>query len=232
MDLIATWDWRAWTILIPLVALVGWFLWRYVSALAFRYVLLGGVLRRHGWQADLPSAAGGRAAFDEQERRRRRKAWALLRRGPRGIREGYRTGVFGRSHSSKWHTELTITGTHRGRAFVAEQSKRFEVTSSGEGTRRQVRRRASLDVRAAGLPELAVTVSLLTGKVRADPAPSELPPGLEEWLRGRRLRFRAFRCGGAGVSLGLGPRLRRGRLLAGLNYVNEIADRLTAHPRT
>ena len=140
MDIVASWDWRAWCLAVPLVVLAGWFGFRWLSALAFRHILLNSLARKHGWQVDLPQK-DGREAFDEQERRRRKKAWALLRKGR--IAEGYRTGVFGRTQTGAWHPEVTVTGTWRGRRFTATQTRRYELTS-GETTRRKVRRRAAL----------------------------------------------------------------------------------------
>jgi hypothetical protein len=140
VDLLGTWDWRAWSLAVLVGVVGGWFLLRWLSALAFRHVFLGGLARRYGWRVDVP-AADGRAAFDEQERQRRRKAWALLRRGR--ISEGYRTGVFGKTHTGAWHRELTVTGTWRGHRFTATQIRRYELTSGGT-TRRRVRRRASV----------------------------------------------------------------------------------------
>lgn len=140
MDLVATWDWRAWSLAAPVVAVAGWCTWRWVSALLFRHVFLARLARQHGWQVDLP-ADSGRAAFTEQERRRRRRAWSLLRRGR--VMEGYRTGVFGRTQTGAWHPEITVTGTWRGRRFTAAQVRRHELTS-GETTHRRVRRRATV----------------------------------------------------------------------------------------
>lgn len=193
MDLVATWDWRAWTLLVPLVVVVGWFLFRWVSALAFRHLLLGGLARRYGWQVDLPGGDGGRAAFDERERRRRRQAWTLLRQGRIG--EGYRTGVFGRTPSGAWHNEITVTGLWRGRSFVASQVRRFELSSGSEGVHRKTRRRATL--RLSG-----------TFAVREV----------------RRFRLGRIQMDGGGLTLELGPRLRRGRLLAALNHVSDLAS--------
>jgi hypothetical protein len=136
----ANWDWPAWALAVVLAVVVGWFAFRGLSALAFRHVLLGNLARRHGWQVELPGDRG-RAAFDEQERRRRGKAWALLRRGR--IREGYRTGVFGRTQTGAWHPEVTVTGTWRHHRFTASQVRRYELTS-GETTQRKVRRRATV----------------------------------------------------------------------------------------
>jgi hypothetical protein len=196
---VATWDWRAWSLAVAVVAVAGWFLFRWVSALAFRHVFLGGLARRHGWRVDLP-AVDGRAAFNEQERRRRKKAWALLRRGR--ISEGYRTGVFGKTQTGAWHSELTVTGMWRGRQFTASQIRRYELTS-GETTRRKVRRRASLT---------------LTGSFPATEVRTRWPS-----------RFRGWRADDGGISMELGPRLRRGRLLAALNNLSDAADRLTGH---
>lgn len=217
MDLIATWDWRAWTIAVLFAGVIGWLLWRRLSALTFRHLLLGGLLRRYGWQADLPSGDGGRRAFADQERQRRSQAWALLRQGRRGIREGYRTGVFGKTQASAWHGELTITGSYRGRAFVASQVRRIEMNNPGSGSNRQVRRRASLELRAP-LPPFEARTGLLTGNVRG------APPGLEPVVGSRR--FRVLRSDGGSLSVPLGPRLRRGRLLAGLAHLSAVADRL------
>lgn len=142
MDIVATWDWRAWSLAVLVVAVVGWFAYRRLSALVFRHVGLPRLAREHGWQVDLPRT-DGRAAFADQERRRRGQAWALLRRGR--IMEGYRTGVFGKTQAGAWHPEVTVTGTWRGRRFTAAQVKRHELTS-GETTRRRVRRRATVSL--------------------------------------------------------------------------------------
>jgi hypothetical protein len=147
VDLLGTWDWRAWSLAVLVAAVGGWFLLRWLSALAFRHVFLDGLARRYGWRVDVP-ATDGRAAFNEQERRRRKKAWALLRRGRIG--EGYRTGVFGKTHTGAWHPELTVTGTWRGHPFTATQIRRYELTS-GETTRRRVRRRASVTLRGTSM---------------------------------------------------------------------------------
>lgn len=146
----ATWDWRAWSLAVLVVAVAGFFAWRRLSAFVFRHVLLGRLARAHGWQVDVPTS-DGRAEFREQERRRRGKAWALLRRGR--IMEGYRTGVFGRTQTGAWHPEVTVTGTWRGRRFTASQMKRYELTS-GETTRRRVRRRASVSLADGGSKDL------------------------------------------------------------------------------
>jgi hypothetical protein len=215
VDLIATWDWRAWSLLVPLVAVVGWFAYRWLAGLAFRYLLVNGVARRHGWQADVSAGRGARARFDEQERRRRGKAWTYLRQGR--LREGYRNGVFGRSHSGAWHAELTLTGTWRGRPFSASQLRRYEMTSGHENVRRKVRRRSWVQV-SGTFPVFEARVSRL-GRVQA-------PPEVAELVRARRWRFRGFRADGTGLSMDLAPRLRRGRLLAALNYLNDVADRL------
>lgn len=217
MGIIETWDWRAWTLLVVLVVVAGRFVFRWLAALAFRYVLLDGVVRRHGWQADLPGGDGGRAAFDDQERRRRRKAWALLRRGRIG--EGYRTGVFGRTPTGAWHPELTLTGLWRGRGFTASQIRRYELSGSTENVRRKVRRRASVSL-AGSFPVVDVRVGWL-GRVRG-----QAPPAVLALVRARRWRFRGFHADGGGLSMELGPRLRRGRLLAALGYLSDAADRL------
>lgn len=146
----SNWDWPAWCVAVLVVVVAGWFTWRWLSALAFRHIFLAGLAQRHGWHVDLPGDTG-RDAFREQERRRRGKAWSLLRQGLPGIREGYRTGVFGKEHTGAWHNEVTITGTWRGHAFVAVQSRRYELTSSGERTERRVRRRASVSLPGTNL---------------------------------------------------------------------------------
>jgi hypothetical protein len=61
---------------------------------------------------------------------------------------------------------------------------------------------------------------LLTGQVRG------APTGLEELLRSRRSRFRVLRASGGALTVPLGPRLRRGQLLAALDHLNDVADRL------
>jgi len=219
MDLLATWDWRAWTLAVLLVAFLAWLAWRRLSALVFRHVSLGGLARQYGWRVDLPGGDGGRAAFDAQERQRRGQAWGLLRQGPRGIREGYRTGVFGKTHAGAWHPDITINGLYRGRAFMASQIRRVEINSSGGRSTRGVRRSARLEL-AAPLPRFEVRTGLLTGRARG------APPGLEALVGSRR--FRMLRSDGATLTVVLGPRLRRGRLLGGLEHLSMIADRLGA----
>jgi hypothetical protein len=217
MDLLATWDWPAWTIAVLVVLVVGRLAWRWLSAFVFRHVLLGGLARRYGWRADLPGGDGGRAAFDQQERQRRGQAWGLLRQGPSGIREGYRSGVFGRTQSGAWHPDITLSGMYRGRAFVASQTRRVQMTNPGSGSNRSVKRRAVLEL-AAPLPPFQAKTGLLTGSVQG------APPGLEGLVGSRR--FRVLRSDGASLSVELGPRLRQGRLLAGLAHLSAIADRL------
>ena len=195
MDLVATWDWRAWSLLVLLVVVVGGLVCRWLSGLAFRYLLVGGLARRHGWQVDLPGGDGGRAAFDEQERRRRRQAWALLRKGR--ISEGYRTGVFGKTQAGAWHSEITVTGTWRGRQFVASQVRRFELSSGSEGVHRKTRRRSTLRLTC--------------------PFPAREMP---------RWRRRRITADGGGLSVELGPRLRRGSLLAALDHLTTLTDRM------
>jgi hypothetical protein len=219
MDLLATWDWRAWTLAVLLVAFLGWLGWRRLSALVFRHVSLGGLARQYGWRVDLPGGDGGRAAFDAQQRQRRGQAWGLLRQGPSGIREGYRTGVFGKTHAGAWHPDIAISGMYRGRAFAASQIRRMEINSSGGRSNRSVRRRATLEL-TAPLPRFEARTGLLTGRVRG------APPGLETLVGSRR--FRQLRSDGATVSVALGQRLRRGRLLGGLEHLSMIADRLGA----
>lgn len=213
MDLIATWDWRAWSLLVPLVAVAGYFTYRWLAGLAFRYVLVGGVARRYEWQADVSSGVGARRKFNEQERRRRKKAWSYFRQGR--VREGFRQ--VGRPPSGAWHAELTLTGTWRGRPFSASQLRRYEMSSGTEGVHRKVRRRSWVQV-AGTFPVFEARVSLL-GRVQA-------PPEVADLVRARRWRFRGFRADGTGLSMDLGPRLRRGRLLAALNHLNDAADRL------
>lgn len=162
MDIIATWDWRAWSLAVLLVVLVGWFTFRRLAAFAFRHVFLQSMASKYGWRVDLPQS-DGRAAFNEQERRRRRKAWQLLRQGRIG--EGYRTGVFGKTQSGAWHIELTLTGVWRGRQFTASQLRRYELTS-GETTRRRVRRRASVRL-AGGGSSMEVGQRLTRGRLLA-----------------------------------------------------------------
>jgi hypothetical protein len=217
MDLIATWDWRAWTLAVLLVGFLGWLAWRRLSAAVFRHVSLPSLARQYGWRVDLPGGDGGRAAFDEQERRRRGQAWGLLRQGPSGIREGYRTGVFGKTQAGAWHPDISLSGMYRGRAFVASQISRVEMTNPGAGSNRSVKRRATVALQAP-LPRFEARTGLVTGGVRG------APPGLETLLCSRR--FRVLRSDGASLSVELGPRLRRGRLLGGLAHLSMIADRL------
>lgn len=217
MDLIATWDWRAWTLAVLLVGFLGWLVWRRLSAAVFRHVSLPALARQYGWRVDLPGGDGGRAAFDEQERRRRGQAWGLLRQGPSGIREGYRTGVFGKTRAGAWHPDISLSGMYRGRAFVASQISRVEMTNPGSGSNRSVKRRATVALQAP-LPRFEARTGLVSGGVRG------APPGLETLLCSRR--FRVLRSDGASLSVELGPRLRRGRLLGGLAHLSMIADRL------
>jgi hypothetical protein len=221
MDLLATWDWRAWTLAVLLVAFLGWLAWRRLSAFVFRHVSLGGLARQYGWRVDLPGGDGGRAAFEAQERARRGQAWGLLRQGPRGIREGYRAGVFGKTHAGAWHPDITINGMYRGRPFLASQIRRMETNSSGGRSTRGVGRRATLELQAPA-PRFEARTSLLTGRVRG------APPGLEPLVGSRR--FRLLRSDGATMTVVLGPRLRRGRLLSALGHLSTIADRVAGAP--
>jgi hypothetical protein len=210
-------SWPAWLLLVPLAVVVGWFVFRWLSALAFRHVLLGGLVRRYGWRADLPGGSG-RAAFNDQERRRRAKAWEFLRKGR--IREGYQSGVFGKRQTGAWHPEVTLTGMWRGRQFTASQIRRYELTS-GETTHRKVRRRASLSL--AGSFPIFEARATRSGQVQA-------PPPVAALVRAKRWRFRGFRADGSGLSMELGRRLRRRQLLAALDYLSDAADALTRMP--
>lgn len=234
MDLIATWDWPAWTLAVLFVWFVGWLLWRWLSALAFRYLLLDSLLRRYGWQAEQGNNAGARAEFDEQLRQGRREGWAYLRQGGwRNLQEGYRTGPYGKNQASPWRSDVSITGAYRGRPFLAAQNRRYEVGSSGggQGYGTSTRRRALLELHVVAPPfepgsaiaRFEARTGLLTGRVRG------VPPGLKPLVRSRR--FRVLRCDGATLFVSLGPRIRRGRLLGGLAHLSVVADWLLQERR-
>lgn len=226
MDLIATWGWPAWTIAVLFVAFVAWQLWRWLSALVFRYVLLDGLLRRYGWQAEQPGGDGGRADFEEQVRQRRREGWEYLRQGGwRNLREGYRTGPFGKPTVSPWRADVLISGGYRGRPFLASQIRSHQLTA-GERSQATTRRRALLELHVvqppfdagSAVPRFEARTGRLSGSVRG------APTGLETLVGSRR--FRVVRCDGATLFVSLGPRIRRGSLLAGLEHLSRIADRL------
>jgi hypothetical protein len=211
-------------LLVLLAGLVSTAIYRWLAALAFQYLTVSGVARRRDWQVDRLSGDAGRADFMARERRRRKKAWALLRQGRSGIREGYRTGVFGKTHAGTWQPELTVRGTWRARRFTASQSRRYELTVTGDtGPRRRVRRRASLSL-AGSFPMCEATVTW-RGRVLGT-----APPAVADLVRARRLRFRGLRSDGKSISVELGRRIRRGRLFGALDYLSDAADRLTAQP--
>lgn len=168
MDIVATWDWRAWSVIVVVAFFAGRFGWRWLSAFAFRHLLLSGLLRRYGWHADLPGGDGGKAEFRAQEEARRQQAWQLLRQGKRGIQEGYRSGVFGRTQGGAWQPALTVSGAWRGRPFAATEIRRYEVST--EGSHQNVRRRASVRVEGA-YPVMNVRVGRFTGRLRRGSAP-------------------------------------------------------------
>jgi hypothetical protein len=201
MDIVAGWGWQAWSLAALAVVVGGWFLFRYLAALMFRHVLLAGVAARHGWHVDTTTGDHGRARFEDQERRRRKKAWTLLRQGTQGLREGYRTGVFGRTPTGAWHRELTITGTWQGRQFTATQIRRYEMSTGHEGVHRKTRRRATLH---------------LSGQYRQTYTKARWP----------HRTYRTLKADAGGLELDLGPRLRRGQLLRALTTATEAADRL------
>jgi hypothetical protein len=226
MDLIATWGWPAWTLAVLFVGFVCWLLWRWLAALVFRHLLLDGLLRRYGWQAEQPGGGGARAEFEQQVRQRRREGWDYLRQGGwRHLREGYRTGPFGEPTASPWRADVVISGAFRGRTFLASQV-RSDQLSSGDHAQVATRRRASLELHVvpppfdagSAVPRFEARTGRLTGSVRG------APPGLETLVCSRR--FQVVRCDGATLFLSLGPRLRRGPLLAGLEHLSRIADRL------
>lgn len=229
MELIATWDWRAWTLAVLFVGFVGWLAWRWLSAMFFRLFLLDGLLRRYGWRADQPDNSGARAEFTEQLRDQRAQNWAHVREhGWRGAKEVARDARF-RPPKSTPRADVSITGPCQGRTFLAAQNRHYELGSSGAGSGYGVatRRRAVLELyvlppsafdAANALPRFEARTGLLTGRVRG------APPGLEALVRSRR--FRRLRCDGATLFTTLGPRIRRGPLLAGLTHLSAVADRL------
>jgi hypothetical protein len=230
MDLIEHWDWRAWTLAVLFVWFIGWLVWRWLSALVFQYVLLGGMLRRYGWRAEHPDNSGALPEFKQQVREQGAENRAHIREhGVRGAFDVARNAKL-RPPASPWRADVSITGAdHRGRTFLASQNRRYEYGSSGagQGYGAHTRRRAVLELyvlppsqfdAANALPRFEARTGLLTGKVRGAPA------GLEPLLRSRRLR--RVRCDGATLFAPLGPRLRRGPLLAGLAHLGAIADRL------
>jgi len=219
MDVIASWDWRAWSLLAVLAVVLGRYLWRWLSALVFRHLLLGGLLRRYGWQVDAPGGDHGRAEFHAKEKARRREAWQLLRQGRRGIRDGYRSGVFGRTQAGAWRPALTIRGAWHGQPFEATEIRRYELAS--EGSHQNVRRRAAVRVEGH-YPVMNVRVGLLTGRRKRGSAPAPVLAA----ARARRWSFRGFTTDGAGMTVELGPRLRRGPLLKALEYARDVSARL------
>jgi hypothetical protein len=223
MEFFSGWHWGAWVLFVPLVLLVLCGLWRLVSALVFQHFLLAGLLRHRQWHG-VRSTDRPRWAADEARRRRVRQA---LRRGPKAVWEGLRSGQFAGSSTSPWHTDLEITGSHRGRSFVATQRSRLARNASAEGGSNAKTERSSwLEVQVDGppLPAVEVKVGLLFGRVvsyRGQPAPE-----LAAWLRAHRHRFRGFAGGGPSLRVKLGARMRRSRLLHALDYLNDAADLL------
>lgn len=229
MDLIATWGWPAWTLAILFVGFVGRLLWRWLSAVFFRHFLLGGMLRRYGWRAEQPDHGGALGEFKQQVREQGAENRAHIREhGARGAFDVARDAKL-RPPASPWRADVSITGMYRGREFLTSQNQRFEYGSSGagQGYGAKTRRRAVLELyvlppsafdAANALPRFEARTGLLTGRVRGAPA------GLESLLRSRRLR--RVRCDGAALFAPLGPRIRRGRLLAGLDHLSAVADRL------
>jgi hypothetical protein len=228
MDLIKYWDWRAWTLAILFVWFIGWLLWRWLSALVFQYFLIGGMLRRYGWQAEYPDNRGAYAEYQQQLRQQRGHNWAHMREhGWRGVKDVARDAKF--RAPKQVHADVSITGTFHGRNFLAAQRFYYEYSSGagGSGSGTSTRRTAVLELHvlppeafdaANALPRFNVRTGLLTGKARGAPAE------LEQVLRSRR--FRWVRCDGATLTTKLGPRLRRGPLLAGLAHLSAVADRL------
>lgn len=128
--------------------------------------------------------------------------------------------------TSPWHTDLEIAGSHRGRSFVATQRSRFARNAGSEGGSNLKTERSSwLEVQVDGppVPGMEIRVGLFGGisSHHGDPA-SELA----DWLRANRRRFRGFAGSGSSLRVKLGARLRRGRLLAGLEYLNDASDLL------
>src|SRR5262245_41917988 len=110
MDLIATWDWRAWILAILAVWFFGWLLWRWLSALVFRHVSLGDLLRRYGWQAELPGNRGARAEFNQQVKQEHAQNRAHIREhGWQGMMDVSRRAKFS-PPASPWRADLSITG--------------------------------------------------------------------------------------------------------------------------
>lgn len=229
MDIITYWDWRAWTLVITLLLWLGWALWRLLSALAFRWLLLPRMLRRHGWVDRGDKSRFDRAAFRQEDRRRRRQGSALLRKGIRGIREGYATGVFAKSHYSRPQTVLDIVGTRHGHEFLAQQHRRYELSITGGHRQRSARHRSTLEVRFPdlSLPSGTISVTLLTGNVRVSGIPQT--PAPERFVKRHRLYGRAYAVSPGAISVHLPGRLSRGRLFRGINLLVELADELSVH---
>jgi hypothetical protein len=229
VNLIEHWDWRAWTLAVLFAWFVGWLVWRWLSAMFFRLFLLGGLLRRHGWRAEHPDNSGARAEFDQRLREQGRENRAHIREhGVRGAFDVARNAKL-RPPASPWRADVSITGDYRGRSFLASQNRRLEYGSSGagQGYGAKTRRTAVLELYVLApeqfdakfaLPRFEARTGLLTGRVRG------APTGFESVLRSRR--FRWVRCDGATLFTTLGPRLRRGPLLAGLAHLSAVADRL------
>jgi hypothetical protein len=230
IDVLTPPDWRGWVVEILFLWFVGWLLWRWLSALVFQYFLLGGMLRRYGWQAEHPDNSGAYAEYKQQMRQQRGQNWAYMREhGWRGVKDVAKGGDAKFRVPKQVRADVSITGMFNGRTFVAAQKWYYEYTSGGptssSGT--STRRTTVLELHvlpteafdaANALPRFEVRTRLLTGKARG------APPGLEQVLRSRR--FRWMRCDGAMLLVRLGPRLRRGPLLAGLNHLSAVADRL------
>jgi hypothetical protein len=225
-------DWPGWTLTVLIAVFVCWLLFRWLAALAFRHLLLGGILRQYGWQADLPDNSAARGEFDQRVRQQRAENWAHIReQGWQGMKDVSRNAKL-RPAASPWRADVSITGMYRGRTFLASQNRRYEWGSTGgQSSGASTRRRALVELHAlpasafgtgVALPRFDVRTGLLTGKARG------APPGLEQLLGSRR--FRVLRCDGATLFATLGPRISRGRLLGGLEFLSAIADRIGPPP--
>lgn len=236
VDLIETWDWRAWAVIVGLLLLISWGLWRYLSALVFRRFLLAGMLSRYAWIDEGDKSGFDHDLFRQQERERRRRAWALLRKGIPGIREGYATGVFASAHHSQPQQVIALGGTYRGYVFRAEENRRLSAATinTGDGPRRTRRftywSTVQVSVPEPALPTGSLLVSALTGAVAPTGPISRRVTDLADLLKRRRLRLRRYRVTPDTVSVQLSGRLSRGRLLYALDSVTELTTCVRERP--
>lgn len=236
VGLIETWDWRAWAVLAGLLVLIGWALWRFLSALVFRLVLLPRMLIRYGWVDHGDKAGFDHDTFRQQEAQRRRKVWALLRKGMAGLREGYATGVFAGAHHSEPQLTIGVSGTYRGNEFRAEEHRRLTAATinAGDGPRRTRRFTywSTLDVTvpAPSLPTGSLAVSGLTGAVAPTGPIGHRVDEFADLMKRRRLRVRKYRVTPDTTSVQLSGRLSRGRMMYALDTLTELTERLRKHP--